>query len=708
MSRGTPPSTEKTAATPVMHRRFDPPHIAGCNHVMASASRSRCVALTGLTDPPANDMLPPDPQASTESPDGSVGRSVNWRLTFGIVLAALVVGPLAVGPLLPAAEPVVGPPLADPLTGIAVDGWTETSPPTDIHDNTELDGVVFIVDPEACTRSAAAEWAAADELITLVVLCRTGTEDSARKLAQLEVAFGDPEFERDPDGFPNGASVGHETTPGVNEVVVGWAVADVIGIVVANGPDGTTTLRDSARAWSLAVDESLQASGFDAPWVGKPARVLGATVFAGVMILVVLRVVRALIRAIRAPQRRKLTLQTAASVDVTERAEQIRWMGRVVGLVQGATFVALPSVFFIGLLWAERLGVGFFASVLIAPGVLAALGIASTKLWRWLDGEREHRWRFRRRRLRSAAFAAVGLVVVSVALLGLGMVSTSTAVDTELQDRMTAAGRDLYGPASVVTVVIGAVIVLGLFSLADLLFRRSRRALAQSFGDIAEDGDEPALLLRSFGDDELSVRSDASARTGLVDAWSLRSVDRFEEVLAWELSNDGPTIAVSEPGKVSSRGLGAVKVPLDDGQWQGWVTDRMAESPLILCVLGSTPGFVWEMQQLRARELLDKAAIIVPPRPAPELIRRWVWLARNLSGNWMTPVPGGIESALAVMVDRTGRVWSAGGARRDEANYRAAVEACRERSADRRRRPGGLGRDPAGFPGTPGRTVMSR
>ena len=56
------------------------------------------------------------------------------------------------------------------------------------------------------------------------------------------------------------------------------------------------------------------------------------------------------------------------------------------------------------------------------------------------------------------------------------------------------------------------------------------------------------LYLRSFGNDRLKLWTAAFGRPSLIERFTLRRFDTFEEVLVRYLSGYGPVIAVNPPG----------------------------------------------------------------------------------------------------------------------------------------------------------------
>ncbi|WP_286928890.1 MULTISPECIES: hypothetical protein [Aeromicrobium] len=161
--------------------------------------------------------------------------------------------------------------------------------------------------------------------------------------------------------------------------------------------------------------------------------------------------------------------------------------------------------------------------------------------------------------------------------------------------------------------IAGAILLGSLLPLA--LARRiaMRRAPAPE-----DDTRPPILLLRSFVDDKLRMRSRRLDRSGVLDQLALRRRERFEEVAAAALSKIGPVIAVGTPGQALPPGLGAVRIQLSHEEWQDKVTEIAEHTAFLAMTLGRTESLVWEIRQIHARGQLDKTLFLVPPLPRSE------------------------------------------------------------------------------------------
>ncbi len=120
-------------------------------------------------------------------------------------------------------------------------------------------------------------------------------------------------------------------------------------------------------------------------------------------------------------------------------------------------------------------------------------------------------------------------------------------------------GADL-GTAGLVLVALGAIIFRSARRLGSVDARRL----------MLRDPRPPVLYLRSFGDDRLKLWTATFGRPSLIERFTLRRFDTFEEVLVRYLSRHGPVIAVNPPGTRLAP-LGAARETIDSADWQSAV-----------------------------------------------------------------------------------------------------------------------------------------
>jgi hypothetical protein len=121
---------------------------------------------------------------------------------------------------------------------------------------------------------------------------------------------------------------------------------------------------------------------------------------------------------------------------------------------------------------------------------------------------------------------------------------------------------------------------------------------------------QPILFLRSFRDDDRwTWGSFGVARwvSGRLDARV-----RIEEVVAQAAVPRGPLIALSNPSDGLER-LGAARAHVSDEGWRDYVKQRMGDCRIIVCFLGSTENFRWEVQEILASDIVHKLIVVMPP-----------------------------------------------------------------------------------------------
>jgi hypothetical protein len=136
---------------------------------------------------------------------------------------------------------------------------------------------------------------------------------------------------------------------------------------------------------------------------------------------------------------------------------------------------------------------------------------------------------------------------------------------------------------------------------AQMLRRRLSSPLAAQLR--ANDKRPPVLLLRSFNDDSLVIRSDRT--------W-FDSSDTFEETVTEYLWEFGPVITIGQPNEAIPLS-GAAREYVSHEDWQSRVEKLAADASCIVVILGASAGLSWEIDRLDALNLLSKTVIIFPP-----------------------------------------------------------------------------------------------
>lgn len=206
-----------------------------------------------------------------------------------------------------------------------------------------------------------------------------------------------------------------------------------------------------------------------------------------------------------------------------------------------------------------------------------------------------------------------------------------------------------------------------------------RQAMAHAAPDAAralqEDASPPVLYLRSFADEELTIRSRWNRRRSLLENLQWPARDRFEEVLVRHLADYGPVIAVGQPGERIPK-LGAAREYLPDQEWQHSVLRRMKDACLVAVVLGRTEGLEWEMAALVRTGALARTLLIAPPVDDAQIQARWrtTAMAVERAGGPSLHAELAAEDALrALVVVPAGAGRTICGKRRDEWHYETAL-----------------------------------
>ena len=211
-----------------------------------------------------------------------------------------------------------------------------------------------------------------------------------------------------------------------------------------------------------------------------------------------------------------------------------------------------------------------------------------------------------------------------------------------------------------------------------IIFRIARRIAAVHARQLMlRDPRPPVLYLRAFGDDWQKLWTATFGRPSLVERFTLRRFDRFEEVLVRHLSRYGPVIAVNRPGTRLAP-IGAARETIEPADWQSAVANWMAQSALIVFLAPptrATQGLQWELQAVSEYGYWDKTLVVVPPVRAEHLQRRWQEFRAAYAGLWPFTVPGPVEDPRAlVLAFRRGQWIAITADRRTEWSYSAALK----------------------------------
>jgi hypothetical protein len=220
------------------------------------------------------------------------------------------------------------------------------------------------------------------------------------------------------------------------------------------------------------------------------------------------------------------------------------------------------------------------------------------------------------------------------------------------------------------------IIGFTLVALGAIIARLARRLAAIDAHQLMlRDARPPVLYLRSFGDDRLKLLTATLGRPSLIERFTLRRFDAFEEVIVRHLSRLGPVIAVNPPGTKLAP-LGAARETIDSADWQSVVAAWMARSIMIVFVAPPgqvTQGLRWELETVSANRHWNKTLLVVPPVPPEDLQRRWRGFLDACTRLFTSPLPA--EDPRALVVAYRNSAWMVITAdRRTEWSYSAALK----------------------------------
>lgn len=266
---------------------------------------------------------------------------------------------------------------------------------------------------------------------------------------------------------------------------------------------------------------------------------------------------------------------------------------------------------------------GTMLSLFVSPAdgnVLFVLGGAALLLWLRTRNAAGHRptagYRPTRRYRRSIGVMVLVGASVGVGLAGLALVLVGAFVgNSDGAIELTAGTADLGFMIEILGLtVLGASVALYRFARRISMSRPSPMVLADQRPSI--------LYLRSFADDKLRLRVAPFARPSLLERLSSRRKQGFEEIMAEELRQYGPLVAVGEPGRRLAP-IGFVREYLPDADWRRHVQQRMYHSGVIIVTVGRSRGLEWEIQELIHTGAWRKVVFVFPPVDAPDILQRW-------------------------------------------------------------------------------------
>jgi hypothetical protein len=172
----------------------------------------------------------------------------------------------------------------------------------------------------------------------------------------------------------------------------------------------------------------------------------------------------------------------------------------------------------------------------------------------------------------------------------------------------------------------------------------------------------PVLYLRSFEDESLRALPSGDME------------DRLEIILTETLSLVGPVVAVGDPAD-DLPPVGAARDYFGE-QWQQSVRQFMERARIIVAIVNTTPGVVWEVETIRRAGLLHRVVFVVPPLLGLERQVRWAEFAQHVASSMAMPavLDVALPTALAMFVDSNDRLVVLASHERNAAAYRLAIQ----------------------------------
>jgi len=180
--------------------------------------------------------------------------------------------------------------------------------------------------------------------------------------------------------------------------------------------------------------------------------------------------------------------------------------------------------------------------------------------------------------------------------------------------------------------------------------RLRRRRVPSPQSAITVSGRRPVLLLRSFDDDDRSLEG----LLGRITARLSGNDSNFEQHLARQLRRVGPLVAIGRPGDAVVR-LGATRTYVADDAWRDEFLRLVGLSRLFVWIAGTTPGVLWELEQLVSRISPRRLILALPYLGLSQAERRARWDRLREALAEKLPLPAEVGRALFVCFDES---WS--------------------------------------------------
>jgi len=161
-------------------------------------------------------------------------------------------------------------------------------------------------------------------------------------------------------------------------------------------------------------------------------------------------------------------------------------------------------------------------------------------------------------------------------------------------------------------------IVLVMLIIVGLFIRRFRKRVdieRQSAEEVlSRDPRKPILYLRAFDSDREQYKGNMNAAFYLANPMTVLALaareHTFEEKLLIDVDQIGPFVGLAEPSGPAEIS-GAARFPTLGDDWQTVVGKLLEMSELIILRTGMGTGLIWELEELRRRNLYQKVILYI-------------------------------------------------------------------------------------------------
>lgn len=143
-----------------------------------------------------------------------------------------------------------------------------------------------------------------------------------------------------------------------------------------------------------------------------------------------------------------------------------------------------------------------------------------------------------------------------------------------------------------------------------LLERALRQRSPNAAAVLAADPRPPVLYLRPFDEDLRQDRQGRRLRFVPAPVMGLS----LEQLISRLLGGLGPLVAIGRPGEALPP-LGFARLYARDDEWQGSVLGLLDRAAAVVLVAGTSPGLLWELEQVLRRVPLSRVLIVIPAWP---------------------------------------------------------------------------------------------